>query len=174
MLIRPATIADAAGLARVHIDTWKTTYRGIIPDSYLDALSYERGAKGWEKLLVPGTTNRTFVAVNSEGTVVGFANGGPNRDAADAAYRGELYAIYILQGYQNQGIGKDLLRHLAQALLAEGLDSMITWAIAGNAPARRFYEAKQGKPAGQKGFEIAGKALQEVAYGWSDIRVLLD
>ena len=39
--IRPAEISDALGIARVHVNAWRETYKGIIPDSVLDALSYE-------------------------------------------------------------------------------------------------------------------------------------
>jgi len=39
--IRRATPSDLAGMARVHVETWKTSYRGIVPDAHLDALTYE-------------------------------------------------------------------------------------------------------------------------------------
>jgi hypothetical protein len=32
MSIRPATAADAAVIAKVHADSWRTTYPGIVPD----------------------------------------------------------------------------------------------------------------------------------------------
>ena len=41
-LIRPATLEDAPAIARVHVDTWRTTYAGIVPDEHLAKLSYER------------------------------------------------------------------------------------------------------------------------------------
>jgi hypothetical protein len=42
MVIREAELSDAAAIARVHVDTWRSTYRGVIANDYLERLSYER------------------------------------------------------------------------------------------------------------------------------------
>ncbi len=34
--VRRAEPADALGMARVHVDTWRETYRGLMSDSELD------------------------------------------------------------------------------------------------------------------------------------------
>jgi hypothetical protein len=47
MILREARPADAAKIARVHVDGWRTTYRGIVPDDYLAALSYEAQERSW-------------------------------------------------------------------------------------------------------------------------------
>jgi hypothetical protein len=41
MIIRPMRLEDVTGIARVHARTWQTTYRGILPDDYLDAIQEE-------------------------------------------------------------------------------------------------------------------------------------
>jgi hypothetical protein len=41
--LRPATVADAAAISHIHVESWRTTYRGVVPDAFLDALS-ARGA----------------------------------------------------------------------------------------------------------------------------------
>lgn len=41
-IIREAQIADAPAIARVGVDTWRSTYCGIMADDYLDDLSYEK------------------------------------------------------------------------------------------------------------------------------------
>ena len=73
--IRLATPADAPAIAQVRVDAWRTTYRGMIPDGYLDAMKVEESAALWHKVLTaaPNTTS-TFVA-DSDGRVVGFASG---------------------------------------------------------------------------------------------------
>ena len=38
-MLRRANINDAAAIAKVHVDTWKSTYKGIVPDDYLSSLS---------------------------------------------------------------------------------------------------------------------------------------
>ncbi len=71
--IRLATPADAHAIAQVRVMAWRTTYRGMIPAAYLDAMKVEDSAALWERVLTaaPNTTN-TFVA-QSDGMVVGFA-----------------------------------------------------------------------------------------------------
>lgn len=168
MLIRAATTADAMGLAKVHVDTWKATYRGMVPNSFLDGLAYDRSTRGWEKALGAGGIQRVLVAEDEMGSIVGFASGGPNRDT-DTPSKGELYAMYILPGQQQQGLGKDLLRRFANAMIADGLDSLTAWVLTANAPARRFYEAMGGTLAAQRQVEIGGQPLDEVAYAWASL-----
>ena len=40
--IRLARVEDAPGITRVHINSWRTTYKGIVPDKVLANLSFER------------------------------------------------------------------------------------------------------------------------------------
>ncbi len=40
VIVRDATSADAPAIARIHIDSWRSTYRGIVPHEYLAELSY--------------------------------------------------------------------------------------------------------------------------------------
>ena len=79
MIIREARIDDAAGIAKVHVDTWRTTYAGILPDEHLANLSYERREKLWIDYILSDAESRIFnyVAENDAGQIVGFASGGP-------------------------------------------------------------------------------------------------
>lgn len=45
--IRGATVADAEGIAHIHVASWRSTYRGIMPDALLAGLSMERRAANW-------------------------------------------------------------------------------------------------------------------------------
>jgi hypothetical protein len=51
MLIREAKITDAAAIAKVHVDSWRTTYVGIVPTAYLAGLSHEQRAEEWRRTL---------------------------------------------------------------------------------------------------------------------------
>ena len=172
MIIRQAALEDAAGIARVHVDTWRTTYRGIVPEDYLANMSYEESEKRWAARL-NDSEGKTYiyVAEDKAGHIVGFVSGGPDRDN-DPVYKGELYAIYILQAHHGEGIGRRLTLALVEGLLQMGLDSMILWVFAVN-PARRFYEALGGQLVKTNQFEINGVIIDEVAYAWPDIRTLL-
>jgi len=170
MIIREATAADATNIARVHVDAWRATYAGIVPADFLAQLSYESRERMWTRILSQGDTF-TFVAEAAPGTVVGFANGGPER-SGDPVYRGELYAIYLLPAHQGQGVGRALARTVAARLADNGFQSMLVWVLAAN-PARHFYAALGGRPVREQETEVGGARLSEVAYGWTDLEPLL-
>ncbi len=170
--IRPASPADAGPLARVHVDSWRTTYDGIVPAEYLASLSYRAWEPRWADIL---TTDRpatsSFVAETDGGEVVGFAEGGPEREG-NRAYRGELYAIYLLEEYQRQRLGVRLVSAVVRRLLVGGFETMLVWVLEENHGACRFYESLGGEQVGQKTIAIGGAELVEVSYGWRDIGTL--
>lgn len=173
MIIRQAALADAPAIAKVRIDTWRTAYRGIVPEDYLSNMSYEESERSWAMHLSDTDRKKVwvYVAVDAAGRLVGFVSGGAGRDE-DPVYKSELYAIYILQTYQSQGIGRLLTLALVEKLVQMGFDSMLLWVFAEN-PARRFYEALGGQLVKTSQFELSGATIDEVAYGWLDIRMLL-
>lgn len=166
--VREATSNDVPAIARVHVDTWRTTYRGIVPDERLATLSYERRAEGWHRILnqAQEDSNFTLVAENESSEIVGFANGGKER-TGDPVYTGELTGIYILQTYQRQGIGRSLVAIVAERLGDLGLHSMLIWVLADN-PACQFYAALGGIQIREQTRQIGEKSLIEIAYGWTD------
>jgi GNAT superfamily N-acetyltransferase len=172
MKIRAAQISDAPGISRVHIDSWRSTYRGIVPDQVLDGLDYERNTiRQRETLSDLGEMKCFLVAVTTAGQIVGFAIGGPNR-SEDTGYGGELYGIYLLKEYQGQGIGRALVASVADWLLNRGYGSMLVWVLDEN-PAKHFYQALGGKFVSRKKIDIGGALLEEVSYGWGDLNNLV-
>ena len=174
MRIREAVPADAGPMARVHIDTWRTAYAGIVPAGHLVGLSYHDREARWVHILTrdqPAECN--VVAETQGGEIVGFAGGGPEREG-DRTYLGELYAIYLLQEHQRKGAGRRLVFAVARRLLSVGFNSMLVWVLEDNRPARRFYESLGGEQVGRKTIEIGGAGLVEISYGWRDITSLVD
>ncbi|UFT98372.1 GNAT family N-acetyltransferase [Radiobacillus kanasensis] len=167
MKIRKADLSDAKGIAKVHVDSWRSTYRNMVPQEYLSKLSYEEREKLWIQNM---KDTDVFVAVTENGDIVGFANGGKER-TGDYIYEGELYAIYLLEHHQSQGIGLDLVKAVVNQLREENLDSMLVWVLSDN-NARHFYERIGGRVVDTKPIQIAGTKLLETAYGWEDIRLI--
>ncbi len=168
--IRPAQPADAEAIARVHVDTWRTAYTGIVPDEHLEGLSYERSAQGWRRAIRDqGSRGFLFVAEDDEDGIVGFAGGGPLREGLPGHpdYQGEVYAIYVRAEHQRQGIGSRLMGQAFQWLVDRGLGTVVVWVLEAN-PSRRFYEALGGREVARQTIAVAGVELPEVAYGWPD------
>lgn len=172
-VIRPARPDDAGAMARVHVDTWRTTYVGIISDEYLAKLSYDRSEALWlEVLSDPKSTTHAFVAEDENGQVVGLASGGHLREPLNN-YDGELYVVYVRQSFQGSGCGKRLIARVAEDLLRTGCRSLVIWVLKEN-PACRFYERLGGTKAAEKVIEIGGKELVDVAYVWPDLARLIE
>ena len=173
MYIRTATVHDAAAIAYVHVESWRTTYQGIVPDDFLARLSYEQREQFWRQILTePGSHTIVYVAEDEPGKVIGFASGGPER-SGDPLYTGELYAIYVLAQHQGQGVGRQLVISLVHRLLQKGMRAMLLWVLAENS-ARKFYERLGGQPVYEKSVTIGGIPCLEVAYGWQDIQTLIE
>jgi GNAT superfamily N-acetyltransferase len=168
--VREARQEDAAAIARVHVDSWRTSYRGIVPEAFLASMSYEDFENHWRGWLrgVGDPRWAYRVAELPSGRIVGFASGGPQQGSAYSDYAGELYALYLLREHQRAGIGRRLFGSVARGLAEGGNASLLAWVLARN-PSRRFYEAVGGKLLGSQEIEIGGTRLEEVAYGWPAI-----
>jgi GNAT superfamily N-acetyltransferase len=172
LIIRPAHQTDAEAIAKVQVDTWRSTYKDIMSDDFLAALSYEQRAKAWHSILSDPKPNQfAYVAMQGAEEVIGFAVGGQER-SGDTEYTGELYAIYVLEAFQRQGLGHRLTATLARSCIDAGLGSILVWVLEGNR-SRRFYEALGGERLRDKQINVGGRQLVEVAYGWRDARTLL-
>lgn len=177
--IRPARLDDAPAIAAVHIRAWQTAYRGIVPDSYLDTMDLAAREVRWqERLAHPSESEFTFVAEltghlkETPGTIIGFASGGPERHVV-AGYDGELYAIYLLPEHRGMGIGRRLVAATAEWLSERGTRSLVIWVLKDNVKGRAFYEALGGQLVGEQTITIGNSSLQDVAYGWPDLRTIL-
>jgi len=172
IFIRKATLDDAAGIARVHVDSWRTTYKSQIADEFLAGLSYERREQGWiDNLSNPQSNSLLYVAETEPGQIIGFVSAGPRRagDLDYPDYKGELYAIYLLAESQGQGTGRRLMQAAVRELCERGIVSMLLWVLKENEPSRRFYEVVGGSYLGEKPITIGNQNLIEVAYGWQDL-----
>jgi GNAT superfamily N-acetyltransferase len=110
--IRMAELRDAAAIAHVHVQSWLTTYKGIVPQEYLASLNEAERTSSWEDWLA----RDIIVAVAEiDGEIVGFAGGGPIREPLEP-YDAELYTLYLLEDEQGRGLGKGLLCVVAHAL----------------------------------------------------------
>jgi len=162
-----ASVADAPAIARIHVDVWRSAYRNILPDAFLDSLSYDQRTDLWRKVLSDPGPRHIFLAREEAGPVIGFGLG--SRLATPySGFTSELDAVYVLEAHQRRGVGSGLVHAVADVLVEEGLGSMFTWVFAEN-PARRFYERLGGRAFDLRTIEIAGRRVDEVGIGWDDL-----
>ncbi len=162
--IRGAVLGDADGIARVHVDSWKSTYPGILPEAAINALSYKNQRTAWKRALEKPADRLVFVA-EAEGKIVAYVMAGHARGRAVARFTGEVFTLYVLRGWQGRGIGRALLGTARDALAKAGHDRMIVWVVAEN-PAVRFYESEGGLTIAERDDIVAATAVRLRAYGW--------
>jgi ribosomal protein S18 acetylase RimI-like enzyme len=166
--IRPAVVADADVIARVRVESWRASYRGIVPDAYLDSMKTEDSSRLWARVLGAASDAACTFVAEVDGEVVGFAAGitlaEPKLD-----FDAELTALYLLPSVQRAGIGRRLLVKVAATLAAAGAPDMLVWVLAQNRKARDFFEGLGAQLLAEQTFNWDELDLVEVAYGWTDI-----
>src|SRR5262245_20784970 len=96
--IRPARPGDARGIARLDVETWRTTYAGMLSTAYLVGLSERRRELGWRGVILREPRD-VRVAVDVTQTIRGFGSCGPNR--GDRLFTGEVFTLYVAPDWQN-------------------------------------------------------------------------
>ena len=173
LLIRRGVIEDAAEASRLHAETWRASYRGLVPDDLLDQLSPTRWEHGWRRGFASMDPTRVVHVAEVDGRIVGFVGGGRSRSGGPPGYPGEVYALYVHPRRQGQGIGRALLNAVAAGLSERGLVPIVIWTLFDNPRSRGFYEARGGVVIAEKSEPFDGYLLHEVGYGWIDATALL-
>ncbi|MFC5181500.1 GNAT family N-acetyltransferase [Actinomadura harenae] len=147
MNVRHATPGDAEAIAKVHVDAWRTAFRGVIPDAELDALHWTAWHGRWRERTAPGS-GLTVLVADVDGEVAGFACSGPPRDDdLGPEHAWELYMMYLGPASWRRGIGTALMRRTLEELPAR-VPAMVLWVLDVNTRARSFYERHGMAPDG--------------------------
>lgn len=165
--VREAVPADAEGIARVHTDSWQTSYRGILPDTVLDRIDVGQRAESRRKILRDRAVFQLVAYDVTHRDIVGFCDAGASRRRV--AYAGEVYAIYLAHRAKRHGIGQEMFERVQQWLVAQDMRSMIVWVLENNHHARRFYEAQGGTPGSRLESRVGGYPVVELSYVWPQL-----
>jgi ribosomal protein S18 acetylase RimI-like enzyme len=168
-MIRPATFADAESIARVHVQSWEETYRGILPDETLDARPLSIRILHWRDWL-SRAGRWTFVS-ESNGEVNGFACAFVNDD--EPGFDSVLSTLYVLRSAQGRGIARALLRELASELVRANVRSMWLLTLRDRNPARAFYERVGAVLLREEPAPVSlGAGVMDAVYGFPDVAIL--
>jgi L-amino acid N-acyltransferase YncA len=163
--IRAARPGDAQAIAGLDVETWRTTYAGILSAGYLVGLSARRREAGWRHEILRAPRD-VWVAADSNDAILGFGSCGPCR--GERAFAGEVFTLYVAPDRQNCGIGRQLLLALFRRLVAAQRYSAIVWVLSDN-PSRFFYERLGGRRVSGKALSVGGGTVAATAYGWPDL-----
>ncbi|QXI30727.1 GNAT family N-acetyltransferase [Pseudomonas vanderleydeniana] len=105
-MIRSALPSDAKAIAQIHVGSWQSAYRDLMPAEYLNSLgaNLARRESHWFRS-IEADECKVFVA-ELDGQVVGWISLGASRDEdAAATNTGEVMAIYVLADFWQMGVG---------------------------------------------------------------------
>lgn len=163
VIIRPATPADAARIATVHIASWQEAYRGVVPDDYLAALDEAARARTWRDTLTGLERGHHVWVAEDEDGIVGFSYLGPSRDEDADRTTMEIYAIYLDPHAWGRGVARELMR-TTLAAVPDGA-TVTLWALDANERSRHFYRRSGFTPDGvERMEEFGGQYLKEMRY----------
>ena len=177
--VRDARVDDAAAMARIQVAGWQHAYGHFMPAEFIAARSPEIRTKEWRVRLRDQPADVVHLVAEDEGQIVGIASGGPpmgdevviEGDTSDCD--GQCYGLYVAPVRIGLGIGRRLLGKLGSRLLLAGRTSFVLWAFEKNVY-RRFYDRLGGREIARGRWDVDGITLIEIAYGWPDIRALID
>ena len=160
IVIREPVVDDVEGMARVHVDAWRETYRGQMPDAVLDDPGLlERRRAMWRSFFTPENQRTYRVAVaEQDGRIVGIAMVGPSREA-DRPDGLNLFVLYTYASIHGGGAGAGLL----DAVLGPD-ESATLWVADPNPRAQAFYR--------KHGFAPDGSTTTDEDLGLTEIRMV--
>jgi GNAT superfamily N-acetyltransferase len=145
--VRPATAADAAQLAKLHVRSWQSAYRGLMPDHVLAGLDIEQRTERWTATLTDVHDTAVLLAVRQLGgprdELGAFCMVGPVRAPAPTARAqsgvGQMYALYADPGALGTGAGRAVHDAGVAHRWATGDHQLVLWVLTGNDRACSFY-----------------------------------
>lgn len=173
--IRAAQADDLPQIARLHVASWRESYRGILPEAVMQGLDAGSRETMWRQAMADGSGRRDLVLAErfakSVGETIGFASCGEAWDAT-LGVDGEIEAVYVLNRFQYRGIGTRLMGALGSAMTARGMRSAGLWVARDNLAAVAFYRALGGLVIGTHMRPLAGLSLPVVGIVWPDLSEL--
>ena len=160
-IIRKALLEDAYERAACHVSSWRSAYKGIVPDEVLDNLSAEAIAEKFRKELE--LQESSYYCACYEGKIIGHFNIRKSCDE-DKPNAGEVHGIYLIEEFWGRGYGKEMMDYATDSLKHMGYDEVILWVLEENNRARQFYEKCGFIFDGTKKEIIIGKPLTEIRY----------
>lgn len=162
-MIRKATHNDIDAIAHIIVSAWQTAYIDIVDEEYVKTISTEK----YIKIFTNNISNQLediFVYCDEINNVVGFISG---KLAENKIKTAEIVGFYINPKYQNQKIGRQLLKHIINFYNKEkNVDTLFLWTLK-NARNNEFYKKMNGKIQEEKKISIGNKEYDGIRFEYT-------
>ncbi len=164
---RNASLADVYQIAALHARSWQESYRGIMPDEFLDNNVEAERLAVWRERFDEQQPNRQVILAEEDGKLVGFACVVTD---SDPTYGALLDNLHVASPHKGRGIGRQLIKRAAEWVNGQDATSpFFLWVYEKNHAARAFYDSlgaiNQEAVLGENGVILR--------YVWPDTGVLM-
>jgi GNAT superfamily N-acetyltransferase len=146
--LRPATLADCPTLAEIHVEGWRSAYAAFMPPDFLAGLDPLKDAQWFREWIF--APHKPLIAIVAEAGAerVGFVLAGAN-EGEPFGYDAEVYKLFIRPGWQNHGLGGQLMQAALSELRRQAYQKVCIWT---------FRQARSGEFYQKLGFGIIYRA----------------
>jgi len=174
MKYREAKNTDVEQLATIHANSWRSTYRGLFSDEFLNNEVFEDRRSVWNERLNKPSNNQLVLVAEENNKIIGFICAYGNDDAQ---YGSLIDNLHIKRSNKRNGIGTELMIKAGEWLQSRYPENGVyLWVMEENNPARVFYEKLGAINAGlvDKPNPVGGGSAMNCRYIWSDPTVLVN
>jgi len=165
-MIRPARDSDRDAIAAIHTESWRDTYRDVLPDDLLDGALGNIMVDRWKTQEI-ADRDVVLVAQADDGEILGFA-----ATWVEEQGRGYIDNLHVRSSARSQGLGRAMLRETALRLLHHGVPSGYLHVVASNKRARSLYMRLGGELGPVEDKNLYGTIVPNQRIDWSDLSIL--
>ena len=158
--IRHMTRADRAPIARIHAESWQSSYRGVLSDAYLDTLAGDDLARQWRETDV--SPQDVLMIAEEAGQAVGFIAIWCRPDPY-------IENLHVRPAVRSGGVGRRLIGTAFSELASRGHETAYLWVFATNEGAIRFYERLGGVQGARETKDVFGNPVPAIRIEWTDL-----
>ncbi len=130
--VKKISIEDIKELSNLEYHIWRSTYRGILPDEYLDNLDINHIQEKFKNKLYDNSVE-TYL-INSDMSSIGYFSLKYNNNVL------EVSKLYILKNYQNIGVGSFVAEYIKAKTIEHHIDIVESWVIENNYISENFHK----------------------------------
>jgi GNAT superfamily N-acetyltransferase len=144
--VRPASPADADEIGRLQVETWRTGYAKVLPESVLEALDPKAVADTWRASITapPSLSHHVLIALEGEWQV-GLTAFGPDADTQPEDPVPERTAaislLLVEPRWGRRGHGSRLLAAVVDLAREAGVSRLVAWVPATDTASLEFYRS---------------------------------
>jgi GNAT superfamily N-acetyltransferase len=166
-VVREAQPGDARAIAEVSVASRRWSYRDLLTEVELEALSVEETTADFAEGLAELPSGSAVFVAELVGRVVGYAYLLPSPDANVPVGTSELGSLYVTEDVAGTGVAGTLMDAAIEQAGAADQGLLTLWVRRENGRARRFYEKHGMRPDGaerSRPHDVLPTEMDEIRY----------